>query len=637
MAPPGFSFFSKSTQKAGPSKTGTSVVVTTRVVQRPVPSASSGPQALSRQPKPQVAASSRSSSVAQDLAKKRKVAANADAAPPPAKRSRLSPSPVASRAASVTPSLRESLSSSRHSSLAPIAEDPLSRAGSVLPDISVTHSTRQCWTEEDGRTGGLLSCEQVIRNMVKTYKSYFCNPNDPNDKSFEPSQFPCVELEYPNDKSCERFALLVPKDKDLYDPIRCLQQTIHIIVEYYLTPEQQALFGPLPDVALRQLMDDADREDSPAPTPAVSTPAASPPSTTAPSPSSSEASASSSTSISTATSATSILSMESCASLASLKDFVPASTEETPSFNFPRRLQRAITTRDGPLFLKIMDGINALFRAWKYPFLPDDPFEPAPSNSLREMVKSWTGTGIPEAVRLRVIDETYQRTVRPHSNALRKYESFSSEVYGELLPPFVSEIIRATGLNSDSLLVDLGSGVGNVVLQASLETGCRGYGIEIMTAPAKMAKTQMEQFKMRCRMWGLKMGDVELEAGDMLESPKVAEMLAKADVVVVNNKVFLEDLNEKIKDKFLDLKEGAIVVSLASFLQSSRLSERNIYDVSSILRVEERRYRPGFVSWSSNGGNYYLHRVDRAGYANARMSHENSRSSSGRRTRSSRR
>ena len=195
-----------------------------------------------------------------------------------------------------------------------------------------------------------------------------------------------------------------------------------------------------------------------------------------------------------------------------------------------------------------MDGINALFRAWKYPFVPDDPFEPAPPNLLREIVKLWTNTGIPEAVRLRIIEETYQRVVGPNAHSLNKYESFSSGVYGELLPPFISEIIRNTRLHSESLLVDLGSGVGNVVLQASLETGCTGYGIELNAAPAKIAKAQLEQFQIRCRMWGVKMGTVELEEGDMLESPRVAEVLSKADVVLVNNKVFKEEREYRIYD-----------------------------------------------------------------------------------------
>ncbi|TCD67455.1 Nucleosomal histone H3-Lys79 methylase [Steccherinum ochraceum] len=635
MAPPGFSFFSKSSSKASSSKSGTNVTVTTRVVQRSVAgsSSSSGAQAVSRQATSQVSKPSLPSFVRKDVVKKRKDAANTDAAPPPAKKPRLSSSPLPSRAPSVTPSLRASAVSSRHSSLAPVAEDASSRSVSVIPD-TVAKPPRECWSREDGRVPELLSCERVIRDKVKTYKAYFRNPSDPSDTTFDPETLPWTELEYPNDHACERFLLLVPKDKDLYDPIRCLQQTLHTIVEHYLTPEQQALFGHLPDVALRNLSDDIERNDSPAPSRSSSSPAASPP-TTASSPSSASDSSASS-SVSTSTSATSVHSMQSFASLSALKDFIPPPSDDSPSFGFPRRLQRAIATRNGPLFLKTMDAINALLRSWKYPPVSDDPFDPPAPNALREFVKTWPCSGIPDPVRLRIIDETYQRAVWPHIAKLKQYESFSSEVYGELLPPFVSEIIRLTGLHSESLLVDLGSGVGNVVLQASLETGCKGYGIEINPGPAQIAKSQMEQFKMRCRMWGVGMGDVDLEEGDMLESPRVAAMLAKADVVLVNNKVFTQDLNEAIKAKFLDLKEGAIVVSLAPFVQSNRLSERNIDDISSILRVEERAYRRGYVSWGDGSGPYWLHRVDRAGYASARMNHENSRASSARPRRSRR-
>ena len=175
MAPPGFSFFSsKSTSKPGASKSGTNVVVTTRVVQRTTAgsgsSSSSGAQVVARQATPQFSGPSRPSSAPKDAEKKRKGAANTDAIPPPAKKHRPSPSPIDSRAPSITPSLRASVPSSRHSSLAPVAEELLSRAGSVLPEAAASNS-RACWTEEDGRTRDLLSCEQVIRNMVKTYKA----------------------------------------------------------------------------------------------------------------------------------------------------------------------------------------------------------------------------------------------------------------------------------------------------------------------------------------------------------------------------------------------------------------------------------------------------------------------------------
>ena len=63
-------------------------------------------------------------------------------------------------------------------------------------------------------------------------------------------------------------------------------------------------------------------------------------------------------------------------------------------------------------------------------------------------------------------------------------------------------------LHPGEVVLDLGSGVGNVVMQASLETGCRSYGIEIMPGPAGIARSQLAQFRTRCRMWGVRMGEV---------------------------------------------------------------------------------------------------------------------------------
>lgn len=251
-----------------------------------------------------------------------------------------------------------------------------------------------------------------------------------------------------------------------------------------------------------------------------------------------------------------------------------------------------------------MTSINAILRVLKYPPLPDDPLLPPGENVLKECVKTWSPAGIPKDVSLRLVEETYQRCVGPHVLSLRNYEAFSSETYGELMPSLVSEIIRHTGLREDSLFLDLGCGVGNVVLQASLQTGCKSFGIEIMPAPAGIARDQLEQLKIRARMWGVKMGEVEIEEGDMLRSERVVKLMSEADVVLVNNKVFKESrestrsrglcrherltehaVNECIRPKFLDLKEGAIVVSLKPFVPvNARLTERNVrYSPNAVL------------------------------------------------------
>lgn len=182
--------------------------------------------------------------------------------------------------------------------------------------------------------------------------------------------------------------------------------------------------------------------------------------------------------------------------------------------------------------------INDILRTLKYPKLPADSFQNPPPNALKEMVHTWTDRGLPKKVLMRIIEENYQRSVGPHVQKLKQYEAFSSAVYGELMPSLVHEIIQLTKLNEDSLFLDLGSGVGNVVVQASLQTGCRSYGIELNPKPAKVARDMAANFRVRCRMWGVKVGEVELEEGDMLRSTRVNELIAQADVVLVDNKVF---------------------------------------------------------------------------------------------------
>ena len=171
---------------------------------------------------------------------------------------------------------------------------------------------------------------------------------------------------------------------------------------------------------------------------------------------------------------------------------------------------------------------------------PIDPYETTFGNSMRDNVRAWAGPSIPDKIIAQILGEAYDRTVRPNFHLLKSYSAWSSEVYGELLPPFITQIMRITGLKQGMLFADFGSGVGNVLLQTSLATGCRSYGIEIMPTPARVAREQLKHFQDRCRMWGLRMGSVELEEGDMLASQRADEVIRQADVVLVNNERFDE-------------------------------------------------------------------------------------------------
>lgn len=204
-----------------------------------------------------------------------------------------------------------------------------------------------------------------------------------------------------------------------------------------------------------------------------------------------------------------------------------------------------------------------------------------------------------------ILDQIYDRTVAPKVELLSKYENGTDYVYGELQHPFISRILLDDcNMTSKQVMVDLGSGVGNVVLQAALEVGCQSYGCEMMENACNLAEAQEKEFDARCVLWGIKPGKVRLERGDFRQNKVIHEALKRADVVLVNNKAFTSQLNDDLSRMFLDLKAGCKVISLKSFVTDSSY---NVNDVArSIFDVEEKTYPEDFVSWTNNGGSYFI-------------------------------
>jgi [histone H3]-lysine79 N-trimethyltransferase len=208
-------------------------------------------------------------------------------------------------------------------------------------------------------------------------------------------------------------------------------------------------------------------------------------------------------------------------------------------------------------------------------------------------------------------NQIYARTVSPQVNLVKDYEGFSDNVYGELLPKFLSQIFTETGLKSDQVFVDLGSGVGNCVLQAALETGCESWGCEMMDNPNTLAQLQAKEFPGRCRLWGLKPGDIHLLHGDFLENKEIREILKRADVVLINNQAFSPLLNDKLKYIFLDLKEGCQIVSLKPFRSPThQIKPSNVNDSINVLTVVEKDRWSSMVSWTDDPGKWYHQRKD---------------------------
>ncbi|KAF9974374.1 Nucleosomal histone H3-Lys79 methylase [Actinomortierella ambigua] len=271
----------------------------------------------------------------------------------------------------------------------------------------------------------------------------------------------------------------------------------------------------------------------------------------------------------------------------------------TPTEGLLRNLTKSRNRKDGAQFLKTVEEFNQLMRKRKS------------SGAISKQIDSY-GSSLPYELVVHILQQVYSRTVASKASKLNQYEAFSNNVYGEILPVLTKEFIQRTKLNKDKVFVDLGCGIGNVVLQVALQTGAESYGIEIMDNPAKFAKKQSREFEARTKAYGLTHGKVTMIHGDFLETPELAGILARADVVLVNNYAFNSALNQSLLQLFLDLKEGCKIISLKTFVSlDHKITVRNAGSVESILKVKKYPYYTNAVSWTHNGGEYFIATVDR--------------------------
>ena len=276
-------------------------------------------------------------------------------------------------------------------------------------------------------------------------------------------------------------------------------------------------------------------------------------------------------------------------------EFVATFEDET--FGYPQRLSRAVKRHsEAEVYVTISDWNTALLKLIN-------------QGTIASVLDS-THSLEPKLVE-RILNQTYSRIVSPRVKSLRDYENGTDNVYGELLPKFVSAILRDTCMTSEQVFVDLGSGVGNVVLQAALEIGCESWGCEMMPNACDLAELQREEFKARCQLWGLTVGKICLERGDFLTNGAISKIIPRADVVLVNNQAFTPELNEGLTSLFLDLREGSRIVSLKSFVPTGhKITARNLNSPYNILAVQEKEYYSGCVSWTNAPGTYYVSTKD---------------------------
>ncbi|KAM9386370.1 histone-lysine N-methyltransferase, H3 lysine-79 specific isoform 1-T1 [Pholidichthys leucotaenia] len=231
----------------------------------------------------------------------------------------------------------------------------------------------------------------------------------------------------------------------------------------------------------------------------------------------------------------------------------------------------------------------------------------------------WKGTTQPMKLNKRpsngllrhILQQVYNHSVTDPEK-LNNYEPFSPEVYGETSFDLVAQIIDEMEMMEEDTFVDLGSGVGQVVLQVAAATNCKHYyGVEKAEIPATYAETMDKEFKKWMKWYGKKHGEYTLERGDFL-SEEWKERIANTSIIFVNNFAFGPEVDHQLKERFANMKEGGKIVSSKPFAPLNfRINSRNLSDIGTIMRVVELSPLRGSVSWTGKPVSYYLHTIDR--------------------------
>ncbi|XP_046661209.1 histone-lysine N-methyltransferase, H3 lysine-79 specific isoform X3 [Homalodisca vitripennis] len=241
------------------------------------------------------------------------------------------------------------------------------------------------------------------------------------------------------------------------------------------------------------------------------------------------------------------------------------------------------------------------------------------NRAIDSMVQLSKGTSLPQRLNKKpsrgllrhILQQVYNQAVR-EPDRLNQYEPFSPEVYGETSFELVCQMIDEIQITSEDVFVDLGSGVGQVVLQMAAATPCKiCFGVEKAEIPSSYAEDMNSNFRKWMGWYGKHYGEYQLIRGDFL-TEEHREKIVSATIVFVNNFAFGPTVDHMLKERFADLKDGARIVSSKSFCPLNfRITDRNLSDIGTIMHVSEMVPLKGSVSWTGKPVSYYLHVIDR--------------------------
>lgn len=146
----------------------------------------------------------------------------------------------------------------------------------------------------------------------------------------------------------------------------------------------------------------------------------------------------------------------------------------------------------------------------------------------------------------------------PMDDARRVHRSHGSSIYGELMPTATQRLLAQLELRPDDRFVDLGAGVGKVVLMAAMTTEVdHALGVELSATRHGLAERALRQ----ARDEGIPGTErAAFVQADMLELP-----LDDATVIYTCSTAFVDAFMQRLVDRLAELPKLRKLASLQDF------------------------------------------------------------------------
>ncbi|KAF1743209.1 hypothetical protein MXB_799, partial [Myxobolus squamalis] len=218
-----------------------------------------------------------------------------------------------------------------------------------------------------------------------------------------------------------------------------------------------------------------------------------------------------------------------------------------------------------------------------------------------------------------IIALSYSRGVS-NPRDLNKYCPFSNCVYGEISYDCMNLILLELHLKEDIRFVDLGSGVGQLVVQLAGSFRCKScIGIEIAPIPYNYSLKLATEFRHIMEFFGKYYSDFEIHFGNFIDD-KFSPYIFSSNFIFGNNYIYGPTINHLLNIKFRELSNGCKIVSTASFLPLNfRLSQRtasgfsniSFLDLGAVTRIRVLNFGLNdLVSWTHKSVPFFLHEID---------------------------